>query len=108
LKSFTAASSWLDSPAPNRPNFVDNTDPTDSNYVSIGCSVLFLWWLKDELGHNWGQIAFAGAATLAQTYANLTGKPKNQAWPTFIAAVNKKWPPGKPSGVKFDNTWGLP
>jgi hypothetical protein len=44
LDGFNSAASWLDTP--DRPDFVDVNDPTDRNYVSIGCSVLFLNWVR--------------------------------------------------------------
>jgi len=44
---FISSNSWLDS---SRENFVDQTFPSDTDYPSIGCSVLFLNWLRFQLG----------------------------------------------------------
>jgi len=41
--NFVSSSVWLS--LNPRPNFVDQTDPSDTSYPSIGCSVLFLNWL---------------------------------------------------------------
>ena len=58
LNGFTSAATWLDTPG--RPDYVNVNDPTDRNYVSIGCSVLFLNYLRYQLGYRWGDIVQAG------------------------------------------------
>src|SRR5260370_7093326 len=70
---FISSNVWLS--LDPRPNFVDHTKPIDTDYPSIGCSVLFLNWLRFQLNHSWAEIVGAGGATLARTYQNLTGKP---------------------------------
>ena len=102
LNGFASAASWLDS---NRPDFVNNTDPTDRNYVSIGCSTLFLNWLHYQLHFSWSEIILAGAPTLAQTYTNLTGR--TDAWARFRILLQNHFPPGKPSGLTTDNPFPL-
>ncbi len=103
LDGFNSAASWLD--APGRPDFVNTTDPTDRNYVSIGCSVLFLFWLRYQLGFTWNQICAAGASTLAQTYTNLTGR--TDALAQFKALLQAKFPEGTPSGLTVDNPFPI-
>ena len=103
LNGFTSAASWLD--APGRPDFVDNTDPTDTNYVSIGCSVLFLNYLRYQLKFSWNEITEAAAPTLAQTYQNLTGETDGFA--EFSALLQAHYPAGTPSGVTTDNVFPL-
>jgi len=71
LNGFVSSNSWLN--APGRPDFVSNSDPTDTNYVSIGCATLFLNYLHYQLDFTWPEIVAAGGATLEQTYKNLTG-----------------------------------
>ncbi len=88
-----------------RPNFVDHTDPTDTNYNSIGCAVLFLNWLRFQLNHSWAQIVSSGGATLAQTYKNLTGK--TTAWADFAGFINAHYPVGKTYRLKTDNPFPL-
>src|SRR5262249_55771637 len=46
---FISSDSWLNSP---RENFVDQTYPSDTDYPSIGCAVLFLNWLRFQLQHG--------------------------------------------------------
>jgi hypothetical protein len=81
---FISANQWLN--LEDRINYVDRADPTDINYDSIGCSVLFLNWLRFQLNHSWADIVAAGGATLANTYKNLTGRAS--AWADFTAFLN--------------------
>src|SRR6266536_185784 len=103
VNGFNSAASWLD--APGRPNFVDQNDPTDRNYVSTGCSVLFLNWLRYELKYGWAQIVAAAASTLAQTYTNLTGN--TDGWARFSTQLAARYPVGTPSGLGTDNPYPL-
>jgi hypothetical protein len=98
-EDFVSSSVWLD--APRRPNFVDTTDQSDTNYVSIGCSVLFLNWLRYELNFSWQEIIAAGADTLGKTYTNLTRKTDGFA--QFSAVLQARFPSGTPSGLTTDN-----
>jgi hypothetical protein len=95
---FISSNSWLNS---SRENFVDHTYPSDIDYPSIGCSVLFLNWLRFELNHSWSNIVAAGAGTLAGTYKNLTGK--STAWQDFQAIINAHFPAGHQYNLKTDN-----
>ena len=47
--NFVSAPVWLDN---GRPDYVNRTDATDTNYMSIGCSVLFLNWLHYQLNFS--------------------------------------------------------
>jgi hypothetical protein len=104
LDGYTTAAAWLDTP--DRPDWVNNTDPTDLNPVSTGCAVLFLNYLNTQLGYSWEQIVQAGAPTLAQTYANLTGQP--DGWTPFRQQLDNNFPVGTPSGLTTDNPYPLP
>jgi hypothetical protein len=101
--NFISSSVWL-SMNP-RPNFVDQTNPTDTNYPSIGCSVLFLNWLRFQLNYSWAKIIGAGAATLSATYRNLTQKPTG--WTDFTAVIDTKFPPGPKYDLATDNPFPL-
>lgn len=103
LNGFASAAHWLDG---GRPDFVNSTDPTDRNYVSIGCSTLFLNWLRYQLHFTWAQIVRAGASpTLASTYTALTGQ--TDALAQFEGQLNNHFPPGAPSGLANDNPYPL-
>ena len=103
LDGFNSAASWLDTS--DRPDFVDTNDPTDRNYVSIGCSVLFLNWLRYELKYGWEAIVGAGASTLSGTYTKLTGQ--SDGWTRFSTQLAARYPVGTPSGLADDNSFPL-
>jgi len=103
LNGFASAASWLDTP--DRPDFVNRNDPTDTNYVSIGSSTLFLNWLRYQLNYTWQDIIAAAAPTLAQTYTKLTGK--TDGWQQFSGLLQARFPVGTPSGLKSDNPFPI-
>jgi hypothetical protein len=74
---------------------------TDTDAVSNGCAVLFLYWLNTELNFTWQQICRAAALTRAGTYQSQAGK--NTAFADFRAVIDKMFPLGKPSGLQVDN-----
>ncbi|MCU7756878.1 hypothetical protein N7988_28025 (plasmid) [Bacillus cereus] len=90
---------WLDES--DRPNYIDNNDPTDTNPISNGCSVLFLNYLHYQLGFSWSQIVQAGGSTLADTYRELTGN--SDGFQRFKAFMDERYPVGNPSRLDKDN-----
>ena len=96
---FISSNQWLN--LEDRINYVDRSDPTDTNYDSIGCSVLFLNWLRFQLNHTWADIVAASGATLANTYKNLTGKVS--AWADFTAFLNAHFPGSQWYDLDSDN-----
>lgn len=104
LRSMVTADIWLDktpTPRPYRENWIDKTDPEDTNKFSVGCSVLFLNWLHFKLKRSWQDIIGAGAPTLAGVYSNLV--KKDDGWTKFKSFIDAQYKPGKPSGVTTDN-----
>lgn len=102
LADFTTAPAWFQD---GMQDFVNTTDPSDQHADSTGCAMAFLSWLMSQ-NHGLGQIAPAMVAlgdsgTLAQLYANLTGKAASAAWPAFQAAVQ-----ALPGGVTSDDPFG--
>jgi hypothetical protein len=88
LSDFTTAPQWAQD---GMPDYVNQTDPTDQNADSTGCTMAFLSWLM-SLGYGLDKIAQAMVAlgdsgTLAQLYAALTGNPASGAWDAFQAAI---------------------
>jgi hypothetical protein len=71
-----------------RPNWIDMTEPTDTNPVSTGCGMVYLYWMW-SIGYTVPQIVQAGGATLAQNYRVLTRKSASSAWSDFSAACSK-------------------
>ncbi len=102
LDGYASAGYWLDN---GRPDFITITDPTDRNYLSIGCSTLFLNYLRYQEDFTWQEIVGAGATTLAQTYQNLTGQP--DAVTPFMTLLQQYFPVGTPSGLTNDNPFPL-
>ncbi len=104
LADFATAPTWA---AQGFPNFVDRTDPTDTNPVSTGNGMAFISWLI-SLGHSIDTIAPAlvslgTGGTLAQLFASLTGESPTNAFSKFMAAVNNL-----PNGVTSDDPFGPP
>jgi hypothetical protein len=99
---FISSNIWLNG---GRPDWVNKTEQDDTQYPSIGCSVLFLNWLRFQLNHTWPQIIAAGADTLAQTYTNLTGQ--NNGFARFKALMDQKFPPNQTTSLTTDNPFPL-
>ena len=102
LADFATAPTWFDGGAPD---YVNQTDPTDQNPVSVGCGMAFISWL---LSQNLGLssiarvlVALGSEGTLAQLYANLTGNDADTAYPTFMGAIR-----GLSGGVTNDDPFG--
>jgi hypothetical protein len=66
------------------PDWVTQTEQTDQDAVSTGCSVAYLYWMG-SLGFTVPQIVQAGGNTLAANYQTLTGKAS--AYPDLVAAM---------------------
>ena len=103
LDGFHTADLWLDG---SRPDFVNQTNPTDQDGPSNGCAVLFLNYLRYQLGFSWNMIVQSAGSTLAATYAALTSD-KSDPFPRFKAILDGRFPPGKPSGLTTDNPWPI-
>jgi len=80
---------WLNSP---RANFLDAADDDTAPDPEIACCTLFLFYLHDQLGFRIEDIINAGAHTLSQVYANLTGDSASNAFTKFSSLVNSHYP----------------
>lgn len=90
-----------------RPNFVGNTDNTDTNKFSYGCALLFIYYLHSQLGFSMRAIVAAAADTLEGVYTNLT-QDRNGFVP-FSALLLTKFPLGDSSAEKgSENPLPLP
>jgi len=96
LSAFSSASSW------DGADWISRDQGTDQDYPSIGCAVLYCWWMV-SLGVTPAQIIQTGEpdGTLASNYAALTGRPATEAFTRFSAAVALV-------GHARDNPWGTP
>lgn len=83
---------WLSSNRPNN-DWVNNTEQTDKNALSYGCSLLYLFYLQSQENFSTVQIIQASGATLAETYNKLTGR--NDAFGPFRSLLDQFYPPGQ-------------
>ena len=105
LPNMVTAGKWLNDRSPvsgRRYNWVDNTNFTDTDDFSNGCSVLFLNWLNEIRPYSWEEIVAKGADTLAGVYAKVTNGATD-GWAQFKAFMDAKYPPGKPVTLTTDN-----
>ena len=63
---------WLNV-GPVRPNFVGKAKPTDNEPISYGCGILFINYLRYQLGRPMHAICEAHGTTLTERYQALTG-----------------------------------
>ena len=105
LSDFASAPSWVQA---GWPNWVDQTDPSDQNYPSIGCGMAFISWLLSQ-SFTLAEIAQAmvslgDSGTFAALWQRLTSQ-SSSPWTTFLSAVK-----ALPGGVTSDDPFsaGLP
>lgn len=107
LSDFASAPTWFNNVKINGglTDWVDQTDPTDRDYDSIGCGMAFLSWLMAK-GLSFATLARAmvslgDSGTLADLYYYLTIGSRADAWPKFQAAIT-----ALPAGVTSDDPFG--
>jgi hypothetical protein len=96
LADYDSAEQW---DAAGRPDWIDATEPTDQDIVSVGCGVVYLYWMLSK-GYTAAQITQAGCpdGTLSSNYGELTGS--SNAWNNFRAALATLNGP-----IGSDNPW---
>jgi len=102
LDGFATAAAWLDS---TRRDFVNHNFNGDTNAQANGCCVLFLNWLRLQMGFSWTQIVGAAAPSLGETYTKLTGQ--SDGFQLFSTLLAQRFPKGRPSGLTTDNPFPL-
>ena len=90
---------WLNSSP--RPNWIDNTENTDKDFLSIGCGVMFIYYLMSEFNYSIGSIITASGSTFEELFQNLTGA--SGAWNAFSGTVADYFPVGTPSQPTSDD-----
>jgi len=81
LDGFATGPAWAQA---GYPDWISTTEQTDQDDVSVGCSIVYIYWMI-SLGYTTQQITEAGGATLAANYQALTGK--TTAYADLLAAV---------------------
>lgn len=89
LSDFETVSAWVQA---GKPDWVNQTEGTDQDPVSIGCGMAFLSWVIST-GNTLPAIAQAmvrlgNNGTLAQLYADVTGDMESDALSVFMAAFD--------------------
>jgi len=100
--AFVSTPTWLNK---GREDWIDQTEATDGNFVSTGCAVLFLNYLRYHLGFTWRQIIQAGGSTLAQTYKRLTGRA--DPFFRFSSLLERRFPQVPAADIAGDNPFPL-
>jgi hypothetical protein len=107
---FDGAKVWLgarDAGGFHRPDFVGLTDDTDGNKFSYGCALLFIYYLRSQLGFSMRAIVQAAADTLEEVYTNLT--QDHNGFASFSALLSVRFPLDSPSGMNGStNPFPLP
>lgn len=95
---------WLNSP---REDFLKKNDPHENVVASpaIGCALLFLNYLRSQLGFSLNAILTAGGDTLKDVYTNLTTDPS--AFEDFRGLLAARFPPGQVFNVESFNPFPL-
>jgi hypothetical protein len=108
---FFTAQSWLGTAADpassgNRHDWVSANEGKDTNFVSIGCGILFLNYLRWQLQPSFSleAIIAASGATLEAVYQELVGQPGG--FQPFSSLLNRFFPIGTPAAVG-DNPFPL-
>jgi hypothetical protein len=78
---------WL---ASDQPDYVNNTEGTDQNPISIGCATLFINYMHHQLGFDLNQIINAAGETLSDTYSVLTSR--FDAYESFKKLLARRFP----------------
>ncbi|HEY6183026.1 MAG TPA: hypothetical protein VIW67_12320 [Terriglobales bacterium] len=101
---------WLTSS--DRPDWITENEDTDGNEVSWGCSLLFIYYLVDQLGHSGPWVIQNGGGTLENTYKALTnqqgGNPgSNLGYTAFTDLLNQYFPIGHTPGLDTNDPFPL-
>jgi hypothetical protein len=106
---YFTAQSWLgtgEDPtgSGHRRNWVDQSEPTDQNFKSIGCAILFLNYVRWQLGYSLQSILMSDGKTLEALYEQVVGG--NGGFQPFSDLLNRFFPIGSHPSVG-DNPFPL-
>jgi hypothetical protein len=92
---------YASGPSYDGTDWISQDQGTDGDYPSIGCGVLYLYWML-AMGYALDEIVQAGCpdGTLASNYAAVTGLDASTAFPNFTAAL------AAAGGPTSDNPFG--
>jgi len=81
MDAFATGPTWDQA---GRPDWISTTEQTDQDAVSIGCGIVYIYWMS-SLGFKNAQIVQGGGTTFADNYQSLTGK--TTAYDDLLAAL---------------------
>ncbi|MGT2525785.1 hypothetical protein ACU4GG_00105 [Streptomyces nojiriensis] len=96
---------WLLSP--NRPDWVTATAPSDTDFISFGCGILFINYLRHQQGYSLEKIIRTHGPDLADRFDALTAVGRNWAFPAFARILAEHIPIGSGIQVPVDNVFPL-
>ena len=82
LSAFVTGPAWAQA---GFPDWVTQTEQTDQDAVSTGCSIVYIYWMR-SLGYTIPQIVQAAGPTLSANYQALTGQ--RSAYQDLLAAMS--------------------
>lgn len=88
---------WLDPPS-TRPDWITKPKHTDQDTISLTCGMLYIYYLRDQLGFHIDQIIASYNSNLGSIYNTLTGDPSN-AYDVFRLFIDAVFPPGSYAGL---------
>ena len=108
--SFSVASTWLEARFPQSQDFVsiNGTDGRDGDLIAAGCAVLFINYLRWQLGFQLNSIVLAGGATLDACFSALTNQGRDSAFAVFEALISRHYSRGTSWSLIDDNPFPLP
>lgn len=97
------ANTWFQSTT--RSDFVTVPAQTDLNLNSIGCSIIFIYYLYSQLGFDMRSIVSKAGATLEATYGALTGS--SGGYEALTSLLSRFFPIAEGRSLSFDNLFPL-
>jgi hypothetical protein len=82
LSAYATGPAWAEA---GFPDWVTQTEQTDRDAVSTGCSIVYIYWMR-SLGYTSPQIIQAAGTTLSANYQTLTGR--SSAYQDLLAALS--------------------
>lgn len=90
-----------------RTDYVTNKLDTDKDIFSYGCAILFLNYLVYQRSYSLKSVIRAGGATLADTFATLTGEAKEAGYVEFNALLQAHVGSATTNSIPRDNIFPL-
>ena len=85
---------WFSDPSRVYTYLVQN-EHTDRNDVTFGVGILYINYLRSQLGYGLRDICLSGGQTFLDRYRSLTGHPQEDGIAPFKALLEKHFPAGK-------------